>query len=225
MRCGEVRFGLAGQARRGQVWQARLGKARFGSARRGRVWQAGFGKVWCGMAGCGLAGMEMPKRKEVIRMSIYQWKMNLYKVNAQSAGEYLASLESRDGEVIPFVLVEESKSETSILHPCFEWDDDKAAEHYRIHQAKSLIRNIVIVYQKDEKAEPVAVRAFIHTCEADEKQPRYISIETALSDEVLKNRLLESAIRELNEFRRKYKDLVELSKVFHIIDEALYEKV
>lgn len=157
--------------------------------------------------------------------SAYQWKMNLYKVDAQAAGEYLKNLEERDGEVIPSVMIEESKNEESILHPCFEWDDAKAADHYRIHQAKGVIRNLVVVYELKEKKEPVAVRAFVHTCEANEKQPRYIHIETALSDEILTNRLLESAIRDLNEFRGKYKNLAELSKVFRIIDEVLYENV
>lgn len=154
-------------------------------------------------------------------MSVYKWKLNLYKIDPQLAGEYLQQLEQRDGAVIPSVLVEESQGKESLLHPCFEWDDNTAAKHYRIHQAKGLIRNIVVVYQREEKEEPVAVRAFVHTCEADEKQPKYISIETALSDEILTNRLLESAIRDLNEFRGKYKNLAELSKVFRSIDDTL----
>lgn len=194
----------------------RLGKVR--QARQGRV---GHGEAWRGVSGQAWHFHAKTKRGDYV--SVYKWKLNLYKIDPQAAGEYLKQLEDRDGAVIPSVLVEESQDKESLLYPCFGWDDNKAAEHYRIHQAKGVIRNIVVVYQKEEKEEPVAVRAFVHTCEADETAPKYISIETALSDEILTNRLLESAIRDLNEFRGKYKNLVELSKVFHIIDETLYD--
>jgi hypothetical protein len=51
-------------ARRGEVWQARRGKARHGKVRqarhgeagRGVVWQGGAGMAWHGEAGHGLAG-------------------------------------------------------------------------------------------------------------------------------------------------------------------------
>lgn len=153
--------------------------------------------------------------------SVYKWKMNLYKVDAQVAGDYLKGLEKRDGEVNPSVIVDESRSESAILHPCFEWNDDKAAENYRIHQAKGVIRNIVVVHETKENEEPSRVRAFVHMRDVESDEPRYIHIETALSDGILKKRLLESAIRELNEFRKKYKDLVELSKVFRAVDETV----
>jgi hypothetical protein len=150
----------------------------------------------------------------------YKWKANLYKVDAQTAGRYLRNLEERDGEIKPEVMVDEAKDTEAALHPCFEWDDQKAAENYRVGQAKGVLRNIVVVYQKDdEKEEPLQVRAFVHVKQTDEEESKYIHVETAMSDEILKRQLLESALRELDEFRRKYHGLIELSELFGVIEQ------
>ena len=48
-------------------------------------------------------------------------------------------------------IVEKARDETTELHKCFEWDDRKAAENYRIVQAVKLTSNLVIVRTQEAR--------------------------------------------------------------------------
>lgn len=63
------------------------------------------------------------------------------------AAEVVAELErirGRDGLRAPAV-VEAAREEDSPLHGCFIWDDSEAGEAYRLIQARTLIRSVVLV--------------------------------------------------------------------------------
>lgn len=49
---------------------------------------------------------------------------------------------SKDGVLRPEDVVREARREDHPLHGEFEWDDSKAAESYRIDQARTLIRSV-----------------------------------------------------------------------------------
>jgi len=53
------------------------------------------------------------------------------------------------GEVKASVLVDEARPEDSIAHPAFEWADDIAAQEYRLHQARQLIRRVSVIYNDE----------------------------------------------------------------------------
>ena len=81
-------------------------------------------------------------------------------VIVQRAGERLATLAHRnDGDLTPAQIVEDARPPESLLHPCFEWDDTKAADSYRLSQAGYLVRAIVTPYGEDEEED--VVRAFV----------------------------------------------------------------
>lgn len=42
-------------------------------------------------------------------------------------------------------VVQEAKKPSSPLHPLFEWDDGKAAEQWRLHRARNLIRAVRVI--------------------------------------------------------------------------------
>lgn len=149
---------------------------------------------------------------------VYDWKRRLYPVDAQKAGEFLKNLEDRDGQLKPAVIVEESKPEASTLHPCFEWDDTKAAEKHREEQARAIMRNLVVIQtspKEDKEPITVAIRAFVNISKPESV---YITIDKALSDEDMRKQLLSKALEELESFKFKYDTLVELSEVFKVID-------
>ena len=56
-------------------------------------------------------------------------------VKAQDAGEELARIHKRHGQLTPSLVVDESRSQKATLHRIFEWDDEIAAENFRHHQA------------------------------------------------------------------------------------------
>jgi hypothetical protein len=155
---------------------------------------------------------------------VYDWKRNL-PVNAQAAGEYLEQLEKAHGEITSKLVLDASRSEDALLHPCFEWDDGVAAEKYRETQAGYLIRNLVVKVERDEatpQAAPQSVRAYVNVSAGETGS--FIAVATAMSVEETRARVLDNALRELQAFRQKYKDLSELADVFSAIS-ALCESV
>lgn len=135
----------------------------------------------------------------------------IFPVTAQTAGEELTRIYERRGELDPADIVEESRDEEAPLHPCFEWNDAKAAEKYREHQAAKLIRAVVTVEETTKG--PQYVRAFPHV------EQHYHPIRVVLSSKERTEELLHTAMRELVSFRNKYEILSELAGVFEAIDQ------
>ena len=143
---------------------------------------------------------------------VYAWKIPTYKkVSAQDAGEHIEELCNQHGEVTPEILLEDSRPPGAVLHPCYEWDDYKAAEKYRLYQSKKIISNLVAVTLSNN--EPVAPTvAFVSVKDRNEKAS-YRPVEIALSDEVTKYQVLKNAAAELKMMERKYGNLIDFSKL------------
>lgn len=146
---------------------------------------------------------------------VYQWKNGWhYAADAQAVGERLASLAGQVGDgLTPRAVVDDARSPKSPLHPCFEWDDAKAAEEYRVEQARAVIQRITVVIE-ERPTEPV--RAFV-SMRAEEGR-RYRSTIDVLRDPVSREQMLDEARGELSAWREKYKALEELSDVFAVVD-------
>ena len=183
-----------------------------GAVRRGLAWQ--------GLAGLGMAEAWQARMKGGEKM-IYKWKRN-FPANAQATGEFLDSIARRDGGIFPAVVVSESRDKDAVLHKCFEWDDDIAAEKYREGQARSLIKNLITinVVRGEEKSVPSFVSVTV-VQEDDEDGRRYVSIETAMNNSTMREQVLQDAMRELNSFRKKYNELQELSSIFREIERLM----
>ena len=141
----------------------------------------------------------------------YQWKLpGLMPVDAQTAGEELNRIYQEKGRLDAPDIVSESRPTSAPLHPCFEWDDEVAAEKYREVQAGNLIRSITVVHETPTH-EPVEVRAFVKPLET------YAPIEVVVNSEEQMAALLETALAELKAFEKKYATLSKLSSVFEEI--------
>lgn len=136
------------------------------------------------------------------------WKTKgLFKADAQKCYEELG-----DNGLTPEQIVEKARDENSELHKCFEWDDTKAAEKYRLTQARSLMCNLVFVTE-DQKAE---TRVFYNlTFEKTEYKPTKLILQKPDEYQLL----VQKALGELQAFKKKYAHIKELKKVFEIIDE------
>ena len=147
---------------------------------------------------------------------VYQWKVPLYKVPAQTAGEYIEGLERANGFVTAKMLVDESRPVGATLHSCYEWDDEKAAEKYREGQSKTLLSNLVTVKisNTDEDMPVPNTRAFVSVSSGKETAS-YISTVRALSDEATKKTVLENARAELKAFKVKYEGLIDLAELLN----------
>jgi len=92
-----------------------------------------------------------------------------------------------DGLLLVDAVLEEAKDPRSVLHKHFQWDDDKAAEAYRKHQARQLIQKCTVTV---EKAPDVAIRAFVSLSTDQYEGGGYRMTATVLSDDNLKAQLL-----------------------------------
>ncbi len=73
----------------------------------------------------------------------------------------IVAIYQRDGKLDAHVLVDEARPIDSPLHYEFEWDDSRAAEEYRINQARDLIRRVKITVVSEQRT--VKYRAFLNT--------------------------------------------------------------
>lgn len=148
---------------------------------------------------------------------VYEWKYNM-PIKAQVVGEHLEQLEKQQGHITPKIVLESARSETSAIHPCFEWNDDVAAEKYRETQAGLLIRNLTVKMIEAGEKQTEPVRAYVSIKQPDSSE--FISLQNVLKDDELTQKMLKQAKNELNAFAKKYSALQELSKVFEAIAEV-----
>lgn len=139
------------------------------------------------------------------------------KVDANVVGQHLEMLRKQfKGELTADDVLADAQNANSPLHPFFEWDDSEAARQHRLKQARGLIRAVVAVYVSDD--EPAKrMRAYVHVAEPE--APHYREMTHALSQRDTRERVMQSAMRELNEWKRRYADLKEFAAVIEVINE------
>lgn len=149
-------------------------------------------------------------------MTDYKWKPgSRYSIKAQDAGEELERISEKNGKLTPQNIVDESRPTKAVLHPAFEWNDSKAAESWRRHQARNLTDNLVTVHVLEENMPATPIRAFVNI------QERYEPMLKVIANKDLTKQMLQNACREMNCFRIKYKNLKELTSIMNSIDEFL----
>lgn len=150
---------------------------------------------------------------------VYQWKDGAHhRIDAQVAGEELERIRVRhNGRLEAEMVVDASRSKDAPLHSAFEWNDEIAAEAWREDQARTMIRHIAIVMEKPDR-DPGLIRAFVSVKRDEDRS--YTSVQHALSDADLRAQVLRQAWAELEAWRNRYAELVELGNVFSVIEQA-----
>lgn len=137
---------------------------------------------------------------------------NLYKgIDAQTVADEIADIgEAATAEQI----VNRAKDENTELHKCFTWDDEAAAEKYRIIEARQIVRHLVREELPDAKNDTPPLRVFYKTNNGE----GYKHIErTILRKEDEYQALLARAMAELRAFKAKYSMLEELREILDLI--------
>jgi hypothetical protein len=118
------------------------------------------------------------------------------------------------GLLSPEVVVREAAAEKSPLHDYFTWDDDEAAQRWRIHEARRLINVCVEIIDDGNKNKEVNV--FV-SLKSDREEGGYRTMVNVLSNASLRSELVSNALDEMEFFREKYKTLRELASVFAVM--------
>jgi len=125
------------------------------------------------------------------------------------------------GELTPKDVVDDARNPNSPLHSFFEWDDGVAAEAHRLGQARGLIRSVIAIYRDDKEGEaPKVVRMAAYSHINEPSAPHYRDTGHAMSQEKTRQIVLQTAWRELQSWRRRYKDLSEFAALFDAADEV-----
>lgn len=158
----------------------------------------------------------------------YTWQKAARSVSgldAQAIGQEIEALGGRDG-VAPADLVEAARNPGSAMHSYFEWDDAKAADAYRVQQARYLLRSIEVVIREEHPP----IRAFHAVVVEDgpegdddggDKPRRYVPVSVVAADEALRRQVIEAALAELQGWRKRYAQYRELEQIGAAIDAAM----
>ena len=143
-------------------------------------------------------------------MIVTSWKVKgIFKADALKVSEEIAEI----GETVePSEIVNKARNENTELHKCFEWNNDIAAEKYRIQQARNILCNLVFEH-KDEPTKQEPIRLMYKTTENE----GYKSINLIMNKPDEYKALLNRAYSELQAFKNKYKMLKELKEIFDLI--------
>lgn len=142
------------------------------------------------------------------------WKKgfeSFYKgVSAQDVTEEIMAI---GDDATPQQIVEKAKDDRTQLHRCFTWDNDLAAEKWRVYEARQLVCRLVI-YQEDVTPDEPEVRVF----HKNEVGPGYKAAPLLFRVDDEYQKLLQAAYAELRAFKRKYARLQELEDILALID-------
>ena len=136
-----------------------------------------------------------------------------------------ALLERHGGRISPAIVLEAARDPASPLHDHFEWDDDRAAEQYRLAQAGQLIRRwrgVLTRAAGEDGRVAVTITRRVESPAAGRAKgaASYIALEDILADPVRRDDLLRTVLRELRAYRRRYAGLAALGAVWAAVDEA-----
>jgi len=119
-----------------------------------------------------------------------------------------------NGCLQPQDVVDAARSETSPIHSFFDWDDTEAAEKWRVHQARNLIRVTVEYIGGDDQT---LARVFVSLTPDRQTKEGYRATAAVMNNKQYREQLLTDALNEMKAFQAKYASLKELDEVFKAI--------
>ena len=153
-------------------------------------------------------------------MKKYSWKNQQFNAEPQKVGEELERLEGI-GEITNRMVLNYAKDNpNSELYKCFEWDDKKASERYRLIQATNIISSISFVV----KEEPLKKQKVYFSIKTKEEEARkFKNIKDILEDDEEYQALLRKAKNELESCKNNYNDLIKREDLKEILFEIYRE--
>lgn len=150
----------------------------------------------------------------------YKSGRSIADISAEDVGAELTRIHDKHGELQPSLVVRESRPKSACLHKVFEWNDQTAAEEYRIQQARQIINIVTVVHEDMPASKPL--QAFINVTvvndEDEKKERRYVPMRTVVENPGLLAQHLEHLKRRLKTMRVEHAAFEELRPVWEAID-------
>jgi hypothetical protein len=134
-------------------------------------------------------------------------------VSPDVVGETLTAIHTKHGGLNAKTVVDESRPDDAPLHPVFEWKDRVAGELYRQHQARHLIKR-VLVEQTDDTGKPERVPVFVHVPNetARNKQGDYHPVTVVVQQPDMYLAALTQLLRKVSEATKSVEELKRAAK-------------
>lgn len=124
-------------------------------------------------------------------------------LSTAARAELEALRQEKGGNLLPADVVEQASSPNSALHRYFQWDDTDAAQRYREHQARTVIR-AVVRFMPNAAGHPVAVRAYVSLPDDREARAGYRAVADVMDDDLLAAKALQSFEADVIRLQAKY---------------------
>lgn len=168
----------------------------------------------------------MTKKKSAAALGEPDWAEGARQsVPAKVVHKTFEQIRAKHGGLTRKNIVDEARSAKSPIHSCFEWDDRKAGEAYRLDQAGHLQR--CLIYRRSVEGEdreritrawvPISPRGDDDTEDTVYKND-WMPIEDAMADPRARAQLVARALAEVQAWQTRYRDLDELAVIFAAID-------
>lgn len=153
------------------------------------------------------------KGKKEIKYGLRNGSKLFHGIAAQDAGEELERIRRESGDLRPAKVVKAARKKSSVLHPAFTWDNEKAGEAHRLWEARQLIRVMVIV-SDDPGEEPQQAFIHVHLEDSDgektENHYQSVAVITTKPDEMVA--ALKESRNDLSQAERSFRDLARLAR-------------
>ena len=122
-------------------------------------------------------------------------------MNTDQLAELEMLREEASGQLLPEKIVEFARSANTALHSAFTWDDGAAAERWRLHQARQVVRAAVTLLPRPDGG-MVPVRAYVYQAPSRSYAATQAVISDADSAEALLLQLRQDVERAVGRYRR-----------------------
>jgi len=162
--------------------------ARQGPARLGKAWQGNANNL------------NFKKMKHIL---LSRWGYNSKGVDPEKIYRELSIIHDKNNGILPNQVVQVAKSPKSELHKCFDWDNTKASDKWRLHQARQVIKAIRII------KEDVSESPRICYIKIDDK---YKSVSTVIMNESEYIQALHYLQSKVEQSEKALRDLMRYAK-------------
>ena len=158
--------------------------------------------------------------------SRYSWSAGYHGrrgVSPQAVAERLSDLARESAHrLTPRQVVDDARDPEAVLHPCFEWDDLRAAELHREHQARHVISSLRVI---EPATTPEIQRVYVSVEErrGEDTERSYRPLSVVRADPVQRDAVLAEARRGLEAWRARYTGLIDATTIRSLVDEVAAE--
>jgi len=150
----------------------------------------------------------------------YKFKFGFFgKKDAKVVAEFLEE-KFPDGTIRAHDVLEVARPKNSPIHHYFEWDDSKAAEKFRLHQASRMIQSLVVV------VDDVETRKYTRPVKVEwAKEKRCVDVDVARQSKDIWDQVVARAMRDALLWRERYQNISQLKPISRAITQTEKELI